>query len=240
MPNFSATLLLTRPQDASERFASALAPDLPQGVRIVISPLLDIVPTGATVSLSGYAGVIFTSGNAIRFAGPPAPVPAYCVGAQTRQRAEAAGWSAALDEETAEELYAALTKVKPNGPLLHLAGQHRRGALAERLTKAGLPTDECVLYDQRTVPFTPDARAVLAGPAPVIAPLFSPRTAQAFAEQYAGSAPLYLVAISDAALKPTQDLQVAEACAVAQPTALAVKRHILEVLRRVEAGGTPL
>ncbi len=240
MPNFSATLLLTRPQEAAERFASELAPDLSPGTQIVISPLIDIAPRGEPIDVSGYAGVIFTSGNAVGFAGSAAPVPAYCVGAQTRRRAEAAGWTVVEHEETADDLCLALTRAKIDSPVLHLAGQHRRGALACRLTAAGLRTDEHVIYDQYRVPFTPDAISALTGSDPVIAPLFSPRTAQVFAEQYQGAAPLYVVAISQAALQPILGISTMYARAASQPTACAVKEHILEVLRRVEAGGTPL
>jgi uroporphyrinogen-III synthase len=209
-------------------------------VRIVISPLLGIVPTGAEVSLSGYAGVLFTSGNAVALAGQCAPIPAYCVGAQTRALAEAAGWQVARHEVTAEALFAALINEKPATPLLHLAGQHRRGDLASRLTAAGLKTDECVIYDQEPVPFNSDAVAALTGSDPVIAPLFSPRTAEVFARCHTGQAPLHLVAISDAALQPVRHIPALSAHAVNAPTALAVKRHILELLRRVEAGDTPL
>lgn len=243
MPNFSATLLLTRPEDGARRFADQIAPDLPETVRVVVSPLLDMQPTHAAFDIEQFSGVIFTSAHAVAFAGPSKPTPVFCVGSETRRRAEAGGWSVRCDAQDADALFKALTEGKTRGPLLHLAGKHRRGALADRLTHAGLRTTECILYDQVAVPLTDAAQAALIGLAPVIIPLFSPRTAQIFADQadqLGVTAPVYFLAISEAALHPVANLNAAYAAAAPDPTAQAVQELINEALRRVEARGTPL
>ena len=65
---------------------------------------------------------------------------------------------------------------------------------------AELPAEGVVVYDQVAVPPTPEAQAVLAGAAPVLLPLFSPRSARLAAAACAGAAaPLRPLAISAAA-----------------------------------------
>jgi uroporphyrinogen-III synthase len=235
MPNFSATLILTRPQAASHAFASKLSADLPGNIRILVSPLLDIVPTGERPDLSVYAGVIFTSANAVRFAGSAQPCPTYCVGARTQEEAEAAGWQVDAQEQDSDHLFQALIRTNPPTPLVHVAGEHRRGAISARLTGAGIKTDEITVYRQDALPLTPDAVTALQGRAPVILPLFSPRTAAIFAAQHAGAAPLYIIAISAAALEPVCHLPSKRCDIAPSPDAEALRQQILETVRRVEA-----
>lgn len=240
MPKFSATLLLTRPEDASARFGRTLAAALPARVNTVISPLLTIVPTGEAPDVHDFAGVIFTSARAVAYAGPAQPSPVYCVGQETRRTAEAAGWTVVLHAADAKALISALIKMNPPSPLVHLVGQHRRGSVATRLSAGGLPTGEAIVYDQQAGTLTKAALDALKGTKPVIAPLFSPRTAAIFCEQVKGAAPLYLVGISKAALLPTRSLTVIRAECAVTPDADAMKVQVLSVLRRVEARCTPL
>ena len=240
MPNFSAVVLLTRPRDAAQRFAQHLTADLPTGVRIVLSPLLKITPVSAAFDISAYSGLIFTSARAIAYAGAPHDLPVYCVGAETRRQAEAAGWSVVLHAQDADHLFTALKARNISAPLLHLCGRHRRGALAARLTDAGCHTDEVIVYDQQAEPLSEEARAYLDGSLPVIVPVFSPRTAQIFASDATGRAPLYLIGISDAALAPLQDLPAIWKSTASVPSALAIRSEIIEALRRVETQRRPL
>lgn len=179
----AGTVLLTRPRAQSEAFATILTQRFAQ-LDIVIAPLIEIVPMGDPGDLGDLgevAGVIFSSMNAVAHAGPGRDLPAYCVGAQTTDAARAAGFAAICEGRTADELVAALTASRPAGPLLHLHGRHQRGDIAGRLAQAGLTVRGRVIYDQAAVPPGTAFQTALAR-RPLIAPLFSPRTATLFAE----------------------------------------------------------
>jgi uroporphyrinogen-III synthase len=79
-----------------------------------------------------------------------------------------------------------LKALRPDAPLLHLRGRHARGDIAGQLGAAGLPVREQIVYDQKSLPLSDAALACLKGPAPVIVPLFSPRSARLFAGAYPG------------------------------------------------------
>lgn len=178
-------LLLTRPPQDSRRFASML-PDWPA----VISPVLRIVAVDHdAAALRDAPGLVFTSAHAVPAAGAGRGRLALCVGGHTGQVARAAGFDVRTGNGFAESL---LPLIEAAGvPLIHPHGRH----LAKRLPVPGM-----VVYDQQAVPLTNEAAALLAGTAPVILPLFSPRSARLVADAGRGArAPLWPVAISDAA-----------------------------------------
>ena len=199
-----ARLLLTRPQEASERFAAQLTAagvDLP----LVISPLLRIDLAEAPL-IAADQTVVFTSRNGVLAAPAGQGQLAYAVGPATGAAAEAAGYRVRLADGDAEALIRRILADHQaggvSGPLVHLRGAHSRGDLAARLTAAGLPTREAVVYDQVAQPLTEAAKMLLKGSEPVIFPLFSPRTATLFVEQLAEvevAAPLLVAFISPAA-----------------------------------------
>ncbi|MDG4650535.1 uroporphyrinogen-III synthase [Roseibacterium sp. SDUM158017] len=173
------TFLLTRPRAASEAFALELAARWPDA-RIVVAPLMEIVPLDPPPGLAAAAGLIFTSANAVAQAEPGLGRPAWCVGARTAEAARAAGFDARMAGETADELVDALSGVRPDGLVVHLHGRHRRGHVAERLSAAGLRVEGAAVYDQR--PVAPDSLLLDALAAEVLCvPLFSPRSAELFA-----------------------------------------------------------
>lgn len=178
------TLLLTRPRPSAEAFAARLDPKALARVRLVISPVIEIVSTGMVPQVGPTQSVIFTSGNAVARAPEGAGRGAYCVGAQTTAQARGRGWVAQQRGETAEELVAALMACPPKGPLMHLGGVHTRGDVAQRLTQAGIETVHHALYDQQVVPLTDAAHAALLGPC--IIPVFSPRSAAQLIKQASG------------------------------------------------------
>lgn len=196
------TLLITRPERQAARFAALCGDRFGDRVSIITSPLIRIEPASAPVSLDGYRGVVFTSENAIAAAGQGISVEgttAYCVGERTAEAARAAGYDAIAAEGDADHLFDLILKERPTPPLLHLRGEHARGALADRLTKAGIRTDEAIVYRQIAQPLTDAAKAVLRGDKPVILPLFSPRSASLFRTGAKGcTAPLKIVAFSPA------------------------------------------
>jgi uroporphyrinogen-III synthase len=146
---------------------------------------------------------VFTSAEgAQHFAAgdPRRDLPAWCVGAHTAAVARGLGFDAADAGADADALVAALAARPPAAPLLHARGVHSRGDVAARLSAAGLPTAEVVVYDQRSLPLSPAARAAAASSAPLVVPLFSPRTAALAALVLRdAAAPVRAAAISPAA-----------------------------------------
>lgn len=240
MPKFSAALLVTRPAAAGIRFVAQLAPHDLSRTKVILSPLLEIAPTDVVPDTHAYAGVIFTSAQAIPLATHASRRPAYCVGPETAHKATDDGWTVPVQVADANELVQALLAKRVRGDLLHICGAHRIGNIAQRLSGAGLQADECVVYDQKTAPLNVEAKSALCGSTPIVAPLFSPRTAQAFASNARGTAPLHLVAMSEACLAPAAHLTVASSQIAQQPTGAAMREAVIGTLRRVEAHGSTL
>lgn len=225
-------LLLTRPRPAAERFAGLLTQRIGKTARIVLSPLIEIAPLPGAQAPVSASGVIFTSSNAVRIAGAHA-IPAYCVGEATTAAACRAGWQASCLGENAAELIAALARSPRPGPLLHLRGRHLRVDIAAELSARGVECADRVIYDQRLLPFTPEAQGLLAGPAPVIAPLFSPRTARQFADAGQPMRETHAVALSKAVAEPLKTRGFTSVTCAAHPTAGAVLDEISPLWNRL-------
>lgn len=199
------TLLLTRPEADSRRFA-ALLPEFPS----VISPVLRIVPVEHDAeALQRAPGLVFTSAHAVAAAGPGRGRLAICVGGHTAMTARQAGYEVRTGNGFAESLPPLIAAA--GVALVHPHGRH----LARRLPVAGM-----VVYDQVPQPLDAAARALLCGPSPVLLPLFSPRSARLVDEQIAmhhGAlrAPLLVAAISEAVARafsrPVAAMLVADA-----------------------------
>lgn len=195
----SPTLLLTRPGPQSAEFLALCERAGGRRLPAVISPILRIVAEGDLPDLDAYATVIVTSGNAVGRldeAGLLAGRRVAAVGERTAALARAAGAEATCLGETVEAFLACGSRI--SAPAVHCRGVHSRGALANRLTEAGTPCDEAVVYDQVPEPLSPAARRLLSGAAPVVLPLFSPRSARLLAGAGGLSAPLRVLAISAA------------------------------------------
>ena len=229
-------LLLTRPAAAGTAFVSSLTPGLRARARIVLSPLIDIIPLVQSVDTGEARGLVFSSAQGVRiFAGvnPSRVLPCYCVGTATTKAAIEAGFSAECAGHTADDLVANLTGRGPDAPLLHLAGLHVRGEVAERLTAAGITTRRMAIYDQPERLLTEQARSALDGDLPVLLTLFSPRTAQLFADQYRGSAPLHVVALSEAVAAPVRRLDPQGLTVVETPDAMSMADMVENVAARL-------
>ena len=225
------TLLVTRPADRADAFLDTLDPAVLARVACLLSPLMAIVPTGQRPDLSRYAAVILTSAQAVALAPPGAGRIAHCVGASTAQAARAAGWQVAALGQTAEELLEKLP-ADAHAPLLHLAGAHRRGDLAERLTARGITTDVVTLYEQRLLELAPEAKVILSAGGPVIVPLFSPRTAAQFAAEIPPDAHPLCVAMSEAVAAALGDLSGVEVVIAAAPTGQAMAQCVENMIVR--------
>jgi uroporphyrinogen-III synthase len=175
-----ATLLLTRPREASEGFAAEIAQGDPP-LYIVIAPLMEIAPVGAAPMLTQDDAIVFTSANAVPFAGAGNGRRAWCVGARTARVAREAGFDAVEAGECADALVDRLLQEPRGRRILHLRGRHQRGDVTERLRAAGHDAAAHVVYDQVSLP--PDAAFSAALTRDhLIVPLFSPRSAALFAE----------------------------------------------------------
>ncbi|WBU53531.1 uroporphyrinogen-III synthase [Paracoccus sp. SCSIO 75233] len=173
--------LLTRPEPQSREIA-----DLLPGTECVISPILRIVPLQFDEALVLSApGFVFTSANAVPFAGPGRGRPAICVGPQTANAARSAGFQVTEGPGDAQRMQPLLEGL---GDWLHLHGQHRIMTL---------PVRAIAVYDQVAQPLNEAAQHVLSGRRRVILPLFSPRSAKLLSSETSSAiAPITTVAIS--------------------------------------------
>ena len=236
-------LLLTRPRDASERFASEVAGVLGASApEFCISPLMRVDFAGRLPDMADAAALVFTSANGVRAyaaAGGPRGLPSFAVGEATAEAARRAGIAAEAAGGDARALVTHLAARRPSGRIVHVRGEHARGDVAARLREAGLRAEEAVLYRQVLLPFSDRARALLSGRAPVVAPLFSPRTAEQFARQHRGGAPLWILAMSEAVARRVSHLparRIAVATRPDAPAMLAGVAGLLESAVRLESG----
>ena len=177
---------------------ASLEPDLTAQVDVVTSPLVRIEYVSKPLEMDGVAGVIFTSAHGVHSAQSvphDRSCPAYCVGQATTQAAADAGWHAQQMGEDAASLIASLLSQNPKGPLLHVRGEHALGDIANTLTERGLRCGEIVMYHQHAQQFSDAAVAAMQGDGRIIAPIFSPRTADLF-RQSAPDRPFDIVAMS--------------------------------------------
>ncbi len=235
-------LLMTRPRAASERFVAQLSTDTQHRLEPILTPLLDIRAMSGGVDIGDARGLIFTSSNGVAAAARvlgARDLPCYCVGQATKAAAARQGWVATMAGESAEALIAGLLKLRPQGPLLHLRGESSVGNVAQALTQLGLTSREQVVYRQDLLPFTDQALAAFEGSKPIIAPLFSPRTARQFADLAPNASALWLAAMSDAVSNPLISLGARALTVAKRPDtdamATAVEKLVKQALR-VEGG----
>lgn len=196
------TVILTRPEPASRRFAKDLETLLGPRARILISPILEIVHVAHELEIGQYQTLILTSENALHAIIDIASSPrltAYAVGDRTAFAAREAGLQAISAGGDAEALKARLLRDAPPGPWLHASGEHQRTDLAGELTRDGHPTERVVVYRQEARALS-DAALDALRRGPTILPVFSPRSAGLLAAALPDAArPPTVVAISEAA-----------------------------------------
>lgn len=211
------TILVTRPEPGARNFIAALREQPGGDLPIVTSPVLEIVSEGTLPGLAGVRWLIFTSQHGVfRYAAltDRRDIPAYAVGDTTARAARDAGMRAISCAGDARDLLARIKADGAQGPMLHLRGAHKAADVAGALHSTGVAATDSVLYDQRSLPLNDDARACLSGNAPVIAPVFSPRSAGSLLEGITLRAPLVILAISRAAADRVPE-GAAAACIVA-------------------------
>lgn len=191
------TLLLTRPEAQSKAFLISCEKAAGRRLPAIISPVMSISHTGELPDLDTYATIIFTSGNGVKTALEITSLKGRriaTVGQRTAELAQSAGASAISLGDDVEAFLSAVGDLAD--PVLLCRGTHTTGNLAERLRQTGLSVDEAVIYDQEALPLSVAARSLLAGDRPVIAPVFSPRTASLLAGYGVFNAPVTVIAMS--------------------------------------------
>jgi len=239
----ACSILITRPEPAASDFAAQLRARLGPKVPVAVSPAMRIEPVAGTLpDFSGAGTLVLTSVHA---AAALAELPAacrpicYCVGAATAAAARAAGFAAVDGGGDAKSLLTRLLADRPPGPVHYLRGEHVAADLVAELAAAGYETVETVVYRQRPQPLSTEAETLLSGGAPVIVPLFSPRSAALFFEAAPAGAPLYVAAISRSAADRVPPDRAARLIVAAAPTAgamLAAIQTLASAVNRVETG----
>ncbi|MBT8456316.1 MAG: uroporphyrinogen-III synthase [Rhodobacteraceae bacterium] len=189
----------------------------------LIAPVITIEPVGNSVDTSRYAGVIFTSSNAVPDRAERAGMAAYCVGDRTADVARAAGYSAVSASGDADALVKEIGAKRAEGSLLHMRGETARGDIAERLIQAGVPTDEVITYRQVAIALAPDVMETLMNAPAILAPVFSPMSAAALAKSLepAGLAPTIVAISRSAADAYTGPISAREVAATPDANAMA-------------------
>lgn len=239
----TVTILITRPEPEASRFARTLRADLGDGVAVLCTPLMRVQWTGAPPQLAGDETLIFTSRQGVagfcRLA-TRRDLPCYTVGEATAQAARDAGMTAVAGGGDAQALLRRIARDGARGPFLHPRGAHVAADIAGRLRATGHAARDMVVYEQVPHPMTDAAHKVLAGSAPVILPLMSPRSGQLFfAEAAAPKAPLFVAAIS-ANTAQTVPHGAAQVLRIAPtPDAEAIRkllRDLMKSAKRLEGG----
>ena len=188
-----ATLLLTRPKMASERFAKQVIAALGE-MPVVHAPLIEIEHL-PIASMPSDGTLVFTSGNGVEaWTGPK--LPCFCVGQATAEKARARGFEPFVSGGTVEYLLDDLLNNRPKNMIIHVHGRHTRGKLVEQLRASGLNAVGIVAYEQKLLPLPDHANSLLRGGAPVIVPLFSPRIAAHFSSYGPFGSQVKLIGIS--------------------------------------------
>lgn len=176
-------LLLTRPERQAKRFQAICAERLGFRPRTIFAPMMQIRPRLQFVLPPANETLIVSSENALDALFQRADMTgrkAFCVGRATTKSAQGYGLAAEYAGRTASELVDFLISLREPGPFAHARGVVSTGDIAARLTQAGLPTSEYVVYEQNALPLSDGARAILAIDRRIILPLFSPRSARLF------------------------------------------------------------
>jgi uroporphyrinogen-III synthase len=135
-------LLVTRPEADAARTAARLRQ---LGHDAIVSPVLEVRPTGAPLPPGPFDALLLTSANALLAfpAGVPsdlACVPVLCVGERSAAAAGAAGFLAVTAAKGDGLALAELTrrKTRPGARLLYLAGTERKPDLEQALADLSL------------------------------------------------------------------------------------------------------
>ena len=193
-------LLLTRPRAASEAFAGLVGAQLGRDIRVLVSPVIEIVDHGPLPDLSATGTLILTSTHAAERLGRSGALVGRDVRTVGDATAHAAGMHGAKAIALGHDAQSFLQNARDLAPpCTHCRGVHTRGDIAATLNARGIRCDEAVIYDQRARDLSDEARAAFSDGERMVAPIFSPRSAQLLSAQVPSNANLSVIAISPAA-----------------------------------------
>ena len=180
-------VLITRPEADAGRLVEALKA---RGHTALVEPLLEIQPVQSEApDLAGVQALLFTSANGLRALAAltsERDLPVFTVGDASAEAARAEGFRAVASAGGDVEDLARLIKARLDpaaGPLFHGAGATLAGDLKGLLDADGFAVRRAVLYNAKTVEaFSDGARQALRDGSVDAVLLFSPRTAETFAE----------------------------------------------------------
>ena len=225
MDDASPTLLLTRPDAQSRGFLAECEEVVGGRIPVVIAPVMKIVDVGDIPDLDRFETIIATSSHAVRRLGADGVLrgrKVAAVGEVTAELARGFGAKAEALGQDGAEFLDNCEEIK--APCLYVRGAHVRLDLASELLGRGIACEETVVYDQVAQPLGRAAEALLAGALPVIAPVFSARTAELLGRTTDIRAPMTVIAMSPAvaaAWSGVGDLRI-----VAEPTSDAMSRAV--------------
>ena len=206
-----ATLLLTRPEVQSHRFARSFREKFGSDWPILISPLVRIVwrDPGALPEID--ADLIFTSENAVagyaRLTARRTGI-AWCVGQRTEEAAQQHGFRTRIGPGDAQRLIETICREGAEKKYIWPRAVHASRDISQEMNFAGIDTISVIVYDQPTCEPTPEALLLMQRKVPVLLPLFSTRSALIASSAFpAPIAEVYVAAISQAVAKAATKLQ---------------------------------
>jgi uroporphyrinogen-III synthase len=176
-------VLILRAQEDAERTAAKVAA---LGFAPLISPVLEIVPTGASIPEGNFDAALATSAKGVQYAatreGAQEP-PLYVVGGRTARVAERIGWRVGIIASDSVELAAQIRARHAKPALfLYLAGRDRRDNLELGLRAAGHSIVVVETYEARAASaLSQEALSALAAGDVAVALHYSERSAEIFA-----------------------------------------------------------
>lgn len=207
----SLAVIVTRTQPGADETARHLSG---RGFRAIVSPMLRIVETRLDLSvLEGVRDIVFTSANGVRafaLAGAEAEAfTAWCVGPSTAAAAHEAGFGRVVEGDgDADDLATLILTARSelSGPLLHIANDAAAGNLVATLTAAGVEARFAAAYRTDAAPSLSDEALTALAERPAILLIHSAKGAAAIATTGAPLANAIIVAISQAAAAPLQNI----------------------------------
>ncbi len=230
------TLALIRPEAASRALANRIEAAIGHKIPTLIAPVITVAPVPATYDPAPYAGLILTSANAVAFADGLAGRPVWCVGTRTAQAARARGAIVQAQAPDAQALVDLILAKPPEGKLLWLRGTHVASDVAGNLATQGIETDAVVVYDQPAPPPDPALLDALTGNAPVILPLYSPRSARLIGQAITHPGPGVTAIALSPKIARTWQAATGQACGIcSRPKGDEMERRIIAALRQSTA-----
>lgn len=206
------SLLMIRPPAQTDDFLTAFRGSTGKTPKVLVSPVLRIVPSEGPALPTDGTLLLFTSVNGVAAwaaRSSQRDIPALCVGENTAQAARTLGFAAqSADGTGADLLKLALDRATLADRIYYISGEEAALDIAAGLRAQGFQAQRLVLYAQRQVDLTDEARAALAQNS-VIVPVFSPKTAAYFKAQIEGLSlfDCHILCISAAAAAPFAGLK---------------------------------